>query len=116
MKHDRRLFGSTVLTGILIVGLLQRAGPRTGARAVGWSTGRLDALPQSEKCQDREDDHDEADEINDIVHVCPFRMGLRSTSRLQCDVLHTKAYSSHTLARVKLCDLLRAHTSVRVLP
>jgi hypothetical protein len=39
------------------------------------AAGLPDALPQSEKSQNREHDYHETDEINDIVHGCPFHIG-----------------------------------------
>jgi hypothetical protein len=59
----------------------KRAGPHTRARALERSPGLRNASAQPEKCQDGEDDYDEADEIDDIVHTPPFRVGSRSESR-----------------------------------
>jgi hypothetical protein len=61
--------------------LIQPAGPRTRARAVGRFVGRRARLAQPEKGQDREDDHDEADEIDDTVHAHLLPVGSRSASR-----------------------------------
>jgi hypothetical protein len=59
----------------------KRAGPRDHTRAVERSPGHCDTLAQPEKRQDCEDDHDEANEIDDTVHMHPFRMGSRIKSR-----------------------------------
>jgi hypothetical protein len=44
--------------------------------------GRLNALAQPEKGQDHEDDHNEADEVDNIVHTYLLCVGSRQASRL----------------------------------
>jgi hypothetical protein len=72
-----------------------------------FCAGRLDALAQPEKCQDREDDHDEANEVDNTVHVCTFRVGSRITSRTPRNALKTKVYSPRALARRRSRGFMR---------
>lgn len=66
-----------------------------------------DVLAQPKKCQDREDHHNETDEIDNIVHAPSFRVDSRSTSRYQRDVLTPKACSLRAPARRRPRGFLR---------
>jgi hypothetical protein len=59
------------------------------ARVVGRSAVRLDVLTQPEKCQDCEDDHHKADEVDNIVHAHPLCVGSRIESRTPRASRHT---------------------------
>jgi hypothetical protein len=54
-----------------------RGPARARARAVERSAVLRHTLAQPEKCQDREDNHDEADEVNNIVHECTLSCGFQ---------------------------------------
>jgi hypothetical protein len=52
----------------------------------------LDALAQSEKPQDHEDDHDGADDVDNGVHELTLCVGCRIEWRAQRASRHTHAY------------------------
>jgi hypothetical protein len=75
--------------------------------------GRLNALAQPEEGQDREDDHDEADEINNIIHTYLLCVVQGRHRAYHHEALHTQASAIHTQARMRACGLMRASPSAR---